>query len=217
MGLVFQGTGPQERRRSLDSRRNNTRRARCGGDREEIRSARDFSHSQSGTRKSAPPEQRRSSHRRFRNNAPEVRKAVPGGVHKVPELVNTASLKDSLQGTRQGRIVGITGTVGNKWSFANSAPIEVIPAAVCLKTCDGGVANLARPPLDQLRQQIANGRCRFRGAESFISIRSSRLIGSTRRTRRAERLLFSPNGAGLYRTLRSRLARSHFAASAAAE
>jgi NADPH:quinone reductase-like Zn-dependent oxidoreductase len=89
--------------------------------------------------------------------APDVRKVFPSGVDKVLELVGTTSLKDSLHCSRQGGIVCMTGMVGNKWSFDDFAPMEVIPTAVGLTTYDGGVEDFMRTPLDELMQQIANG------------------------------------------------------------
>jgi NADPH:quinone reductase-like Zn-dependent oxidoreductase len=62
--------------------------------------------------------------------AADVRKAIPSGVDKVLELLVATSLKDSLRCTRQGGIVCMTGMVGNKWSFDDFAPMEVIATAV---------------------------------------------------------------------------------------
>jgi NADPH:quinone reductase-like Zn-dependent oxidoreductase len=89
--------------------------------------------------------------------AAEVHKAHPGGVDKVLELIGTTSLKDSLQCAKQGGIVCMTGMVGNKWSFDEFAPMEVIPSAVCLTTYDGGVQDFMHTPLEDLIQQIASG------------------------------------------------------------
>jgi NADPH:quinone reductase-like Zn-dependent oxidoreductase len=89
--------------------------------------------------------------------AADIRKANPGGVDKVLELVGTTSLKDSLQCARPGGIVCMTGIVGNKWSFDDFAPMEVIPTAVCLTIYAGDVQNFMQTPLDELIQQIGSG------------------------------------------------------------
>jgi NADPH:quinone reductase-like Zn-dependent oxidoreductase len=89
--------------------------------------------------------------------AADVRKVYPDGVDKVLELVGAASLKDSLHCARQGGIVCMTGMVGNKWSFDEFSPMEVIPTAVCLTTYDGGVDDFMRMPFDDLLRQIAIG------------------------------------------------------------
>jgi len=89
--------------------------------------------------------------------AAEVRKNYPAGIEKVLELVGTTSLKDSLLCARQGGIVCMTGMVGNKWTFEEFAPMEVIPTAVCLTTYDGGIEDFMQMPFDNLLQQIASG------------------------------------------------------------
>jgi NADPH:quinone reductase-like Zn-dependent oxidoreductase len=89
--------------------------------------------------------------------AGDVRRTFSAGVHKVLELVGTTSLPDSLRCARPGGIVCMTGMVGNKWSFSEFAPMEVIPTAVCLTTYDGSPQDFMRTPLDQLIPKIASG------------------------------------------------------------
>ncbi|MBV9303943.1 MAG: zinc-binding dehydrogenase [Acidobacteriaceae bacterium] len=89
--------------------------------------------------------------------ASEVRTKFPDGVDKVLELVGVTSLGDSLQCARQGGIACMTGMVGNKWSFENFAPMEVIPTAVCLTTYTGGVSDFMSMPFQDLVNQIESG------------------------------------------------------------
>jgi NADPH:quinone reductase-like Zn-dependent oxidoreductase len=89
--------------------------------------------------------------------AGDIRQTFPNGVDKVLELVGTTSLKDSLRCARQGGIVCMTGMVGNRWSFDDFAPMEVIPTAVCLTTYDGSPQDFMHTPLDQLIPKIAAG------------------------------------------------------------
>jgi NADPH:quinone reductase-like Zn-dependent oxidoreductase len=89
--------------------------------------------------------------------AGDLRKAFPEGVDKVLELVGTTSLQDSLRCPRPGGIVCMTGMVGNRWTFDEFAPMEVIPSAVCLTTYDGSPQDFMRMPLDQLIPKIASG------------------------------------------------------------
>jgi NADPH:quinone reductase-like Zn-dependent oxidoreductase len=89
--------------------------------------------------------------------ADDVRKAFPEGVDKVLELVGTTSLPDSLRCARQGGIVCMTGMVGNRWTFDEFAPMEIIPSAVCLTTYDGSPKDFMRTPFDQLIPKIASG------------------------------------------------------------
>jgi NADPH:quinone reductase-like Zn-dependent oxidoreductase len=87
--------------------------------------------------------------------------ALPGnGADKVFELVGTTTLADSLQCAREAGIVCMTGMVGDKWSFDNFEPMEVIPTAVSLTTYDGGVADFMRTPLQQLADQVEAGALR---------------------------------------------------------
>jgi NADPH:quinone reductase-like Zn-dependent oxidoreductase len=89
--------------------------------------------------------------------AGQVREVCTGGVDKVLELIGTTTLKDSLQCARQRGIVCMTGMVGNKWSFDNFSPMEVIPTAVSLTTYDGGAEDFIVTPLEDLVEQIASG------------------------------------------------------------
>jgi NADPH:quinone reductase-like Zn-dependent oxidoreductase len=89
--------------------------------------------------------------------AEQVREVFPNGVDKVLELIGTTTLGDSLRSAKQRGIVCMTGMVGNKWSFDDFSPMEVIPTAVCLTTYDGGPEDFMRTPLDELVEQVAAG------------------------------------------------------------
>lgn len=89
--------------------------------------------------------------------ADEVLRKYPGGVDKVLEMIGTATLKDSLHCARQGGTVCMTGIVGNKWSFDQFAPMDVIPTAVCLTVYAGESEDFMRTPLNDLAKQIAAG------------------------------------------------------------
>jgi NADPH:quinone reductase-like Zn-dependent oxidoreductase len=89
--------------------------------------------------------------------AQQVREVFPRGVDKVLELVGTTTLADSLRCARQRGIVCMTGMVGNKWSFDEFSPMDVIPTAVCLTTYDGGAEDFMLTPLEDLVEKIANG------------------------------------------------------------
>jgi NADPH:quinone reductase-like Zn-dependent oxidoreductase len=51
----------------------------------------------------------------------------------------------------------MTGMVGNKWSFDNFSPMDVIPTAVCFTTYDGGAEDFMLTPLEELVEKIAAG------------------------------------------------------------
>ena len=89
--------------------------------------------------------------------ADQVKQRFPGGVDKVLELIGVTSLLDSLQCTKPGGVVCMTGLVGNKWSFDNFAPMESIPTAVCLTVYAGEADDFVQMPFQELVDQIAAG------------------------------------------------------------
>jgi hypothetical protein len=89
--------------------------------------------------------------------AGQVGEVFPGGVDKVLEFIGTTTLADSLRCVRQRGIVCMTGMVGNKWSFDEFAPMDVIPSSVCLTTYDGRSEDFMLTRLDQLVEQIYGG------------------------------------------------------------
>jgi NADPH:quinone reductase-like Zn-dependent oxidoreductase len=99
--------------------------------------------------------------------AEQVNEVFPGGVDKVLELIGTTTLGDSLRCTKQHGIVCMTGMVGNKWSFEDFAPMDVIPTAVCLTTYDGGPEVFMAMPLEELVEQIAAGTLKVQVGATF--------------------------------------------------
>src|SRR5262249_33216296 len=87
--------------------------------------------------------------------AEQVKEVFPGGVDKVLELIGTTTLRDSLRCAKRRGIVCMTGMVGNKWSFDDFSPMEMIPSSACLTTYDGGPEDFMRTPLDELVQRVA--------------------------------------------------------------
>ena len=81
------------------------------------------------------------------------------GLHlQVLELVGTTTLLDSLQCVSEGGSVCMTGMVGNKWTLEDFSPMGSIPHAVNLTTYSGGPKDFMATPLEDLVQQIADGR-----------------------------------------------------------
>jgi NADPH:quinone reductase-like Zn-dependent oxidoreductase len=89
--------------------------------------------------------------------AEQVKEVFPSGVDKVLELIGTTTLGDSLRCAKQRGIVCMTGMVGNKWSFDDFSPMDVIPTSVCLTTYDGGPEDFMLTPLEELVEQVAAG------------------------------------------------------------
>ena len=99
--------------------------------------------------------------------AEQVKEVFPGGVDKVLELIGTTTLSDSLRCVKQRGIVCMTGMVGNKWSFDDFSPMEVIPTTVCLTTYDGGPEDFMLTPLEELVEQIAASTLRVQVGRTF--------------------------------------------------
>jgi NADPH:quinone reductase-like Zn-dependent oxidoreductase len=99
--------------------------------------------------------------------ADEVLHRFPEGVDKVLEMIGTVTLKDSLHCARQGGIVCMTGIVGNKWSFDEFAPMDIIPTAVCLTVYAGESEDFMRTPLNELAKQIEAGTLRVQVGKTF--------------------------------------------------
>jgi NADPH:quinone reductase-like Zn-dependent oxidoreductase len=99
--------------------------------------------------------------------AEQVKEVFPSGVDKVLELIGTTTLGDSLRCAKQRGIVCMTGMVGNKWSFDEFSPMEVIPTSVCLTTYDGGPEDFMLTPLDELVEQVAAGTLRVQVGRVF--------------------------------------------------
>jgi NADPH:quinone reductase-like Zn-dependent oxidoreductase len=89
--------------------------------------------------------------------ADAVRRIWDGGADKVLELVGATTLADSLAAVREPGIVCMIGMVGNRWSIADFAPMDVIPTGISLTTYSGDVADFMAMPLQNLIDRVAAG------------------------------------------------------------
>jgi len=96
-----------------------------------------------------------------------VQQAWDGGADKVLELIGTTTLADSLAAVREPGIVCMAGMVGNRWSIADFAPLDVIPTGVSLTTYSGGVEDFLAMPLQALIDQVESGELPVRIARVF--------------------------------------------------
>jgi NADPH:quinone reductase-like Zn-dependent oxidoreductase len=99
--------------------------------------------------------------------ASAVQSLPGGGADKVLELIGTMTLADSLRCAREPGIVCMMGMVGDKWSFDNFSPMDIIPTAICLTTYDGGAEDFIRTPLQQLVDKIETGVLRVHVGKVF--------------------------------------------------
>ncbi len=97
----------------------------------------------------------------------EVRRAFPGGVDNVLELVGTTTLLDSLRAAKRHGVVCMTGIVGNQWAFERFAPMEAIPSSVFLTTYSGGAEDFVRTPLQEFIREVEAGHTRVKVGRVF--------------------------------------------------
>ncbi len=90
-----------------------------------------------------------------------VKELIPEGVDKVLELVGTSSLPDSLKCAKPGGIVCMTGMLSETWSIADFAPMDIIPATVCLTVYDSGQIRIGLAEFQNFIQQIEGGKLRL--------------------------------------------------------
>ncbi len=86
---------------------------------------------------------------------------------KVLELVGTTSLLDSLQCVKEGGSVCMTGMVGNQWQLEAFSPMPDIPTAVNLTTYAGGPEDFIATPLEELVEQIKDGKLKVKVGKVF--------------------------------------------------
>jgi hypothetical protein len=64
-------------------------------------------------------------------------------------------------------MVCMTGMVGNQWSIADFAPMDIIPSTVSLTTYSGGVTDFFATPLQQLVDDVSSGALAIEPARVF--------------------------------------------------
>jgi NADPH:quinone reductase-like Zn-dependent oxidoreductase len=82
-------------------------------------------------------------------------------------MIGTTTLEDSLRCAKRAGVVCMTGIVGNKWSFDQFAPMDVIPTSVCLTVYAGESEDFMHTPLNDLAKQIAAGALRIQPGKIF--------------------------------------------------
>lgn len=93
--------------------------------------------------------------------ASKVKAKFPGGVDKVLELVGTATLKDSLQSVKPGGIVCMTGMLSEEWAINDFAPMDYIPATVCLTVYDSGQITVEAKHFQNFIDDVEKGKVRL--------------------------------------------------------
>jgi NADPH:quinone reductase-like Zn-dependent oxidoreductase len=97
----------------------------------------------------------------------KVRAIYPQGVDKVLELVGAVSLNDSLQSTRPGGTVCMTGMLSESWTISDFAPMDFIPATVRLTVYDSGQVRSPASAFQEFMNSVAAGRINLRIGKVF--------------------------------------------------
>jgi len=89
--------------------------------------------------------------------AAKVRSIYPDGVDRVLELVGTTTLLDSLQATRRGGIVCMTGILGGEWTLSEFHPMGDVPTGVKLTSYSGEASNISTKQLQHYVSLVESG------------------------------------------------------------
>ncbi len=97
----------------------------------------------------------------------QVRAIDPQGVDKVLELVGALTLKDSLSCIKPGGIACMTGMLSEKWSIADFAPMEFIPATVHLTIYDSGQIKSPASVFQEFIRTVESGHIQLNVSKVF--------------------------------------------------
>jgi NADPH:quinone reductase len=99
--------------------------------------------------------------------AKKARAIYPEGYDRVLELVGTTTLLDSLQATRRGGIVCMTGILGGKWSLSEFEPMQDVPTGVKLTSYSGEAADITPAQLQRYVSLVEAGELALKLGPSF--------------------------------------------------
>ncbi|WOK04309.1 zinc-binding alcohol dehydrogenase family protein [Imperialibacter roseus] len=90
-----------------------------------------------------------------------VRKLFPEGVHRALELVGATTLRDTLACVRPQGIACMTGMLSEQWSIKEFAPMDYVPATVCLTTFDSGQLLSSKEAFQAFIKDVETGAVRL--------------------------------------------------------
>jgi NADPH:quinone reductase len=91
----------------------------------------------------------------------------PAGFDRVLELIGTTTLLDSLQATRRGGIVCMTGILGGQWTLADFEPMGDIPTGVKLTSYSGDASDITPEQLGHYVALVESGELRITTGPHF--------------------------------------------------
>jgi NADPH:quinone reductase-like Zn-dependent oxidoreductase len=96
-----------------------------------------------------------------------VRSIYPDGIDRVLELVGTTTLLDSLQATRRGGIVCMTGILGGQWTLPEFHPMGDVPTGVKLTSYSGEASDISPEQLQRYVSMVEAGELRLKTGSRF--------------------------------------------------
>ncbi len=89
-----------------------------------------------------------------------IRSIYPDGIDRVLELIGTTTLLDSLQATRRGGIVCMTGILGGQWTLSEFHPMGDVPTGVKLTSYSGEASDISVEQLQRYVSLVESGELR---------------------------------------------------------
>ena len=99
--------------------------------------------------------------------ADSVRAIYPDGIDRVLELVGTTTLLDSLQATRRGGIVCMTGILGGQWTLSEFHPMGDVPTGVKLTSYSGEASDISAEQLQRYVSLVESGELSLKTGPRF--------------------------------------------------
>ncbi len=96
-----------------------------------------------------------------------VRSIYPDGIDRVLELVGTTTLLDSLQATRRGGIVCMTGILGGQWTLSEFHPMGDVPTGVKLTSYSGEASDISTEQLQRYVSLVESGQLQLKTGPRF--------------------------------------------------
>jgi NADPH:quinone reductase-like Zn-dependent oxidoreductase len=96
-----------------------------------------------------------------------IRSIYPDGIDRVLELIGTTTLLDSLQATRRGGIVCMTGILGGQWTLSEFHPMGDVPTGVKLTSYSGEASDISVEQLQRYVSLVESGELRLKVGPRF--------------------------------------------------
>ena len=97
----------------------------------------------------------------------KIRSIYPDGIDRVLELIGTTTLLDSLQATRRGGIVCMTGILGGEWTLSDFHPMGDVPTGVKLTSYSGEASDISADQLQSYVSLVESGKLQLKVGPKF--------------------------------------------------